>query len=106
MDSFDVSFNQTMSVTSLGNTITLGTVGYSIFGDGVASTGNILSNSDFIGGPLLFQAGERYTFSNEAAAGEVGNISGFYTSPVPIPATAWLFGSALLGLGAVKRRKA
>ena len=27
-------------------------------------------------------------------------------SPVPIPAAAWLFGSALLGLGAIKRRRA
>ena len=27
-------------------------------------------------------------------------------SEVPIPAAAWLFGSALLGLGAIKRRKA
>jgi hypothetical protein len=27
-------------------------------------------------------------------------------SAVPIPAAAWLFGSALLGLGAIKRRKA
>ncbi|MEH6590700.1 MAG: VPLPA-CTERM sorting domain-containing protein [Halioglobus sp.] len=26
-------------------------------------------------------------------------------SPVPIPAAAWLFGSALLGLGAIKRRR-
>jgi hypothetical protein len=26
-------------------------------------------------------------------------------SPVPVPAAAWLFGSALLGLGAIKRRK-
>ncbi len=27
-------------------------------------------------------------------------------SPVPVPAAAWLFGSALLGLGVVKRKKA
>jgi hypothetical protein len=27
-------------------------------------------------------------------------------SPIPVPAAAWLFGSALLGLGVVKRRKA
>ena len=27
-------------------------------------------------------------------------------SPIPLPAAAWLFGSALLGLGAAKRRKA
>lgn len=30
----------------------------------------------------------------------------FDMAPVPIPAAAWLFGSALLGLGVVKRRKA
>ena len=29
-----------------------------------------------------------------------------YVSPVPVPAAVWLFGSALLGLGVVKRRKA
>ncbi len=29
-----------------------------------------------------------------------------YTAVVPIPAAAWLFGSALLGLGVVKRKKA
>ena len=27
-------------------------------------------------------------------------------SEVPLPAAAWLFGSALLGLGAIKRKKA
>jgi hypothetical protein len=31
--------------------------------------------------------------------------TGITTSVVPIPAAVWLFGSALLGLGAVKRRK-
>ena len=30
----------------------------------------------------------------------------FTVNEVPIPAAAWLFGSALLGLGAIKRRKA
>jgi hypothetical protein len=33
-------------------------------------------------------------------------FSGGSVSAVPIPAAAWLFGSALLGLGALKRRKA
>jgi hypothetical protein len=37
----------------------------------------------------------------------VDDIEVFVNSPVvPIPAAAWLFGSALLGLGVVKRRKA
>ena len=32
--------------------------------------------------------------------------SGGTISPVPLPAAAWLFGSALLGLGALKRKRA
>ncbi|MFT6051063.1 MAG: hypothetical protein ACI9B9_000703 [Halioglobus sp.] len=34
------------------------------------------------------------------------NLSNVVISPVPVPAAAWLFGSALLGLGAMKRKKA
>jgi hypothetical protein len=34
------------------------------------------------------------------------NLSNVAVSPVPVPAAAWLFGSALLGLGAMKRKKA
>ena len=37
---------------------------------------------------------------------EVSLVSGSLVSEVPIPAAVWLFGSALLGLGAIKRRKA
>lgn len=37
----------------------------------------------------------------------LGNVTVTYTySEVPLPAAAWLFGSALLGLGVIKRRKA
>jgi hypothetical protein len=37
---------------------------------------------------------------------EYTQVEGGYISSVPIPAAAWLFGSALLGLGALKRKKA
>lgn len=39
---------------------------------------------------------------------QFGNFGNFLVAPsaVPIPAAAWLLGSALLGLGAAKRRKA
>ncbi|MDC3332659.1 VPLPA-CTERM sorting domain-containing protein [bacterium] len=39
---------------------------------------------------------------------EESNIDGAYlvsTSPVPVPAAAWLFGSALIGLTGLKRKK-
>jgi hypothetical protein len=43
--------------------------------------------------------------------GKISSLSQFSfwskeLSPVPIPAAAWLFGSALLGLGVVKRKRA
>lgn len=41
---------------------------------------------------------------NAADATFTGNFS-FTVSEVPLPAAAWLFGSALLGLGALKRSK-
>lgn len=36
----------------------------------------------------------------------VAIISYEFMSPVPVPAAAWLFGSALIGLGFLKKRKA
>ncbi|CAA0126346.1 Uncharacterised protein [Halioglobus japonicus] len=104
--SFDLSFSETMSLTSLVNPIGLGSVQYSILGNGVASTGNILSNNAFNGGSLLFQSGERYTFHNEAPTGSIGNILGINASSVsvPNPATVWLIGSALLGMGVARRK--
>lgn len=42
-----------------------------------------------------------------AFTGFSGNADGFRISPVPVPAAAWLFGTALIGLvGFSKRRKA
>jgi hypothetical protein len=38
--------------------------------------------------------------------GIFGEVTSYSASVIPIPAAAWLFGSALLGLGALKRRKA
>ena len=48
-------------------------------------------------GVLSLDVPEGVTFTSE---------SGSFLTAVPIPAAAWLFGSALLGLVAVKRRKA
>lgn len=55
-------------------------------------------NSPVYGGVLLFDDGdgEEVVFSSLAYSGP---------SAVPLPAAAWLFGSAVLGLGVIKRRK-
>ena len=50
---------------------------------------------------LIQQSSNNYDGSNAFA----GNYSGLALSPVPIPAAAWLFGSALLGLIGLKRRQ-
>ena len=48
--------------------------------------------------------------TSEFDIGGNGFIKGRFTSgrisPIPIPAAVWLFGSALLGLGALKRKRA
>lgn len=78
------------------------------------SSGNLLVADGYAGGPLvgsstynganfaslgMTEGSYLYTFSNDQTLSlQVG--------PVPLPAAAWLFGSALFGLLAVKRRKA
>lgn len=47
-----------------------------------------------------------YTFWIQETAGPLAYSLDFQVSEVPLPAAAWLFGSALLGLGALKRRRA
>ncbi len=40
-----------------------------------------------------------------ASAGSVAGIDNYMASPIPVPAAAWLFGSGLIGLIGVARRK-
>jgi hypothetical protein len=65
---------------------------------------------DFIPGidPVVFDGGVAEFSGNEwEVNGTVGRFTYGQSLPeVPVPAAAWLFGSALLGLGVVKRKKA
>ena len=54
---------------------------------------------------LIFQAVEAGLYSCLSQPASRGTYVVERVSPVPIPAAAWLFGSALLGLGALKRKK-
>jgi hypothetical protein len=70
--------------------------------DGIAGvfTGEILSSQN--GGSSWFSSNQ-YGFDYVSFDGSVsGNVT---VSAVPVPATAWLFGSGLLGLIGVARRK-
>lgn len=57
------------------------------------------------------QAGQVYTIAlggvgfSKWNTGVDGYVLGVNTAPVPIPAAAWLFGSALAGMGVIGRRK-
>ena len=70
LSSFDVSFDSRVWLTSLDQSLAIGTVTFSIVGNGVASYGNTSDGSGgvpgelpFVGGPLQLQPGDRYTFS-------------------------------------------
>ena len=90
--SFDVSFDSRVWLTSLDHVYSIGTVTFSIVGNGVASYGNTIDGAlvppaplPFVGGPLQLQPGDRYTFS--AVTGGSGldamAIGGFNTVGAP-----------------------
>ncbi len=65
--SFDLSFDSTVTLTSL-SVASIGTISFSIMGNGVTLGGNTVVNDFFgelplVGGPLPLQPGDRYTFS-------------------------------------------
>jgi hypothetical protein len=65
------------------------------------TTTSYLNVSTLLNGPLI----TKITFSANQNAFETDNHA--YVSAVPLPAAAWLFGSALFGfMMAAKRRKA
>jgi len=57
-----------------------------------------LSEPAFASGYILFPDGERIYMEFAPT------VSATAVNPVPLPAAAWLFGSALLGLGFMRRR--
>ena len=101
---------------------------FSIVGDSVTDWSDTIDSSSvfpyidevtseiFLFGTLSYASGTSISLGNDGTWVCVGNcpspvedrLGTYIVSPavVPIPAAAWLFGSALLGLGVVKRRKA
>jgi hypothetical protein len=67
---------------------------------------NLSASATIIGGSLVGLSTGTFvsTFSSGGVSDTITVRVG-QVSPVPIPATAWLFGTALLGLGAMKRKK-
>jgi len=61
-----------------------------------STNGNVLLQIDLLEGGYAVMDNIKITASDEAGGG---------LAPVPLPAAAWLFGSALIGAGIVGRRK-
>jgi hypothetical protein len=109
--SFNLSFDESVYLHSFTIFETAGpwddSVSFSISGAGV-NTGTISNGRPetvFESESLLFLGGENYTFTY--LAGDMIAIKSFEATAavVPIPAAAWLFGSALIGLAGIKRKK-
>lgn len=69
----------------------------------------LLTAADGLTDPITFDLVNNFSFllgDLDGVASLELSLSNVVLSPIPIPAAAWLFGSALLGLGAIKRSKA
>ena len=73
------------------------------------STPFVLTAAQGLADPITFDLVNDFTILLGNLGGVASlniNLSNVVISPIPVPAAAWLFGSALLGLGTMKKKKA
>lgn len=113
VESFVVSFDQTVNVASFTSLTGFETVEFSIVGAGVNSLDNQVSCAsvctdeqvqNFNAFPLRFEAFENYLFSVDAN-GSAFTMGGIEASAVPLPGAIYLLGSAILVLAGVRKSK-
>ncbi len=110
---FFSSYNSTLTLDVLFGEVTaaLFTDVTNIFGNGSAevNAGSVVANTG-----LVFSTDGLVTYALNAGQTYVLRLRGDATAPfalaaavatVPVPAAAWLFGSAMVGFGALRRRK-
>ena len=96
-DSPELTFGMSDTVSGLIYTPRASNADFVFFSSAI----NNASGSDSVSGP-----GRLARMFENSANSERVVWAEWTVSQVPIPAAAWLFGSALLGLGVVKRKKA
>jgi hypothetical protein len=95
------SFDLYASGAPISKNVDIGTL-FSI-ASGTGGTAFLADNSLFCGSPCVtMSAILSFTLTAEDAAGFSGKV---VQNAVPIPGAVWLFGSGLLGLGRIARRK-
>lgn len=110
---FFSSYNSTLTLDVLFGEVTaaLFTDATNVFADGSAevNAGTVVANTG-----LVFSTDGLVTYALNAGQTYVLRLRGDATAPfalaaavatVPVPAAAWLFGSAMVGFGALRRRK-
>ena len=72
----------------------------------VLNDGSIVQLSSISSGDEFTPLGGEWNFEALGSGGLVSNLNNFYLiQAVPVPAAVWLFGSGLLGLVGMARRK-
>ncbi len=94
------AINSALAGVSVYAINSLASVEFNYFGVSYATTPTEATMAQGLSGGGSWSITQSATFTRNGD----GNYAVF--SAVPIPAAAWLFGSALLGLGALKRKKA
>lgn len=84
-------------VTSSGTAVNSSVVNISLADGGLAYYIGLVSDTQFTSAAIQYDAGSGGNF--------LFNVDDITTSVVPIPAAVWLFGSGLIGLIGVSRRK-
>lgn len=106
--------NRTFAIEAFLSTANLGFNGEGSLGDfdGNANVASLLTNAT-VATTVVLNAQQEVGFSTLPTVVSVGGVDStaelvgteFSVTAVPVPAAAWLFGSALVGLGVVRRKK-
>ena len=98
---YDGAYGSEWQIDYQSDHVTWTQLGNGFFPDTATGDTNYGFNPTFA---LYFKPGTQLGLKQATASGFSTDASGYVLSAVPVPAAAWLFASALLGMGVIRRR--